>query len=111
VQILYEDGKITEYERQKHIHKHIVFPVLGSNTHLPRPDVRKLEDNLVSGDIFLLCTDGLSDFVAKSEIEECLGMPKSLEERTELLYKMALEKESKDNISIITMLYMGQVGE
>ena len=53
------------------------------------------------GDIFIICTDGLSDYVPALEIQETLELPKNLETRLEILVKKALEKGSQDNITII----------
>ena len=53
------------------------------------------------GDLFILCTDGLSDYVSEHEIEEILNLPMNLTKRLALLTKTALENGSQDNITIV----------
>lgn len=105
VQLLYEEGSITKEERRTHIHRNIIFPVLGNISSEPEIDVHPLEGGMKYGDILLLCTDGLSDYLSAIDIEEILELPKSLPQRLELLVKKALEKQCKDNITIIAAVY------
>jgi protein phosphatase len=57
------------------------------------------------GDILLLCTDGLSDYLSPLAIEEILHLPKSLPKRLELLVEKSLEKNCQDNITIAAVVY------
>jgi protein phosphatase len=58
--------------------------------------------------VLLLCTDGLSDYVPPSDMEEILDMPKSLPKRLEMLVKKALENGGSDNISVIAVVYFDE---
>lgn len=101
VQMLYEEGSITREERETHKQKNVIFPVLGNLTSLPIFDIQEHEERIAFGDILLLCSDGLSDYVTSPEIEEILAMPKPLVRRLQLLIELALDNGSTDNITII----------
>lgn len=105
VQLLYEEGTITKEERRTHVHRNIIFPVLGNISSEPEIEVLPLEDGMKYGDILLLCTDGLSDYLSPLDIEEILELPKSLPQRLELLVKKALGKKCEDNLTVIAMVY------
>lgn len=105
VQLLYEEGTITLEQRKTHARRNIIFPVFGSLTAVPKTDIIPIEDGMRYGDILLLCTDGLSDYVSALDMEEILEMPKSLPKRLELLVKKALENNCNDNITVIAVVY------
>ena len=106
VQMLYEQGKITYEEKGKHIHRNIIMPVLGNNTAKPTIDIDIISDEPMYGDVYLICSDGLSDYVIKSEIEEILSMPMCMTKRLSELVKNSLKKGCPDNVSIIAVTYM-----
>lgn len=105
VQLLYEEGTITQEERRTHVHRNIIFPVLGNMNSEPKLEIVSLEGCMEYGDVLLLCTDGLSDYLSQIDIQEVLELPKSLPARLELLVKKALEKGSSDNITVIAVVY------
>lgn len=106
VQMLYEQGKITYEEKRKHVHRNIIMPVLGNTSSKPSVDINIIEDQPVYGDVYLLCSDGLSDYVVNTEIEEILSMPMCMVKRLNELVKNSLKKGCRDNISIIAITYM-----
>jgi PPM family protein phosphatase len=52
-------------------------------------------------DIYMLCSDGLSDYVEKSQISHLLSAPLSLKEIGKKLVESALEKGGNDNITLL----------
>ena len=82
------------------------MPVLGNNSAKPTIDVSMINDKAESGDVYLVCSDGLSDYVIKSEIEEILSMPMCMTKRLTELVKRSLKKGCRDNVSIIAATYM-----
>lgn len=106
VQMLYEQGKITYEEKRTHIHRNIIMPVLGNNSSDPTIDVSVIEESPEVGDVYLICSDGLSDYTVKSEIEEILSMPMGMMKRLEELVRRSLDKGCRDNISIIAATYI-----
>ncbi|MBR1592999.1 MAG: serine/threonine-protein phosphatase [Ruminococcus sp.] len=99
VQMLYEEGSITFAETRTHVHRNIICPVFGNLKARPQVDIKEFE--VLHGDIFILCTDGLSDYVSALEIQEILELPKSLEKRLEILVEKALGNGGSDNITIV----------
>ncbi len=99
VQLLYEEGTITQEELKTHVHRNIIFPALGNIKDTPRIDVEEIEGGLEYGDVLLICSDGLSDTLSTIDIQEVMDYPKGLLRRLEILVEMALEKGCSDNIS------------
>lgn len=56
---------------------------------------------LYKKDIYLLCSDGLSDYVEKNTISTLLSSPLSLEEMGKKLVSSALENGGNDNITLL----------
>ena len=108
VQVLYEEGNITEEERQTHVSRNIIFPVLGNLREQPDFDIREHHEKIEYDDILLLCSDGLSDYVTRQEIEKILAMPKPLVRRLQLLMELALQNKGSDNITIIALVRMSE---
>jgi protein phosphatase len=54
-----------------------------------------------AGDIYLLCSDGLSDLLSAREITAMLAVPDSLDAACDALVKGANENGGRDNISVI----------
>lgn len=54
-----------------------------------------------SHDLFLLCTDGLSDMMTNEEIESVLNRPMTIGERVRMLIARAKQKGGADNITVI----------
>ncbi len=103
VQVLYEEGIITAEERQTHVNRNIIFPVLGNLREQPEFDIREHHEKIEYGDILLLCSDGLSDYVSQAEMEEILARPEPLVRRLQLLLEAALHHECADNITILAL--------
>jgi len=82
------------------IHKNIITKALG--THLiVEPSIDQAEfDN---GDIFLLCTDGLSDYISDIQLKKILKSDSSLENLCENLIKEAKKNGSCDNITALAI--------
>ena len=58
---------------------------------------------LQQGDIFLLCSDGLTDMVSEADITICLSGDSSPEEKAEKLVSMALAGGGKDNVTVLVV--------
>ena len=100
VQLLYEEGTITMAQRRTHVHRNIIFPAFGNVTSSPKIDIAPLEGGFDCGDVLLMCSDGLSDYVSPLDMEEIMELPRSLSERLEMLVKKALGNGGSDNVTI-----------
>jgi protein phosphatase len=67
-------------------------------THLHH--IQSQVDDLAGGDLFLICSDGLSDLVQDNEIQETL-LTKSFEQVCGDLVRLALRRGGNDNVTII----------
>lgn len=103
VQLLYEEGTITADEKKHHVHKNIIFPVMGNISAESKPDIKNLNEIMKYGDLILICSDGLSDYVSCTEMEDILDLPAKLPKRLERLVKLAIDNGSQDNITIIAL--------
>lgn len=103
VQLLYEEGSITADEKKTHTHKNIIFPVMGNISSEPKPDINNLNEIMKYGDLILICSDGLSDYVSCTEMEDILALPAKLPKRLEKLVKLAIDNGSQDNITIVAL--------
>ena len=63
------------------------------------PDFTSLP--LVEGDLFLICSDGLSDMVEDEVITKVLAMDRSLDQKAKDLINLALAGGGRDNITLI----------
>ena len=99
VQDLIDRGFYTEEEARSANVGHIVTRALGTKAQV---EVDTLKHDLKASDVFLLCSDGLSDMVAGWQIQEILKEQSSnLERAAETLISKANRNGGKDNISVI----------
>jgi protein phosphatase len=64
--------------------------------------IDRLTVELLDGDIFLLCTDGLSNEVSELSIEQAL-LPGICSLACNALVDMALDREARDNITVVVV--------
>ena len=101
VQLLYDEGTITSEEKRVHAERNVVLPVMGNLRSEPKSAVITFPEGLCCGDLLLLCTDGLTDYATEHEIAEILSAPRPLPERLNELVDRALQKGSRDNITVL----------
>jgi protein phosphatase len=53
------------------------------------------------GDLFLLCSDGISGMIAPDVLEKALADASSLDEKAKNLIRLALEASGRDNASVV----------
>lgn len=98
---LVEEGAITEAEAFNHPRKNVILYSLGSEKE---PQIDIFEETAESGDIFLLCSDGLTRHVNDEEIQEILAHQEPLR-ASRILIDLANERGGEDNISAAVMRY------
>ena len=98
VQSLLDSGRITPQEAEHHPQRNLVERVLtGHDTD--EPDLSMREARI--GDRYLLCCDGLSDYVAASTIEEIVGRGTPPGDTADALIAIALKASARDNVTVI----------
>lgn len=97
VEELVRAGLITREQARTHSRRNIITRALGTegdNT----PDI--LVTDVKKGDLFLLCTDGLTGMVEDSEIRDTLAeLP--LERAADALMQKALDAGARDNVTLV----------
>jgi len=80
--------------------RHVVTRALGMLDAL-RVAVRTFE--ILAGDKYVLCSDGLTDVLGPDEIIASLNLEKTPEEEVSLLIEMAKDAGSRDNIAVVVI--------
>lgn len=91
VQSLVDKGLMSEDQAEKDPNKNRILKALGVTPNL-EPSFNKA--NPKNGDIFLICSDGLSGMIPDSTIEKVLGQNSTLEAKGELLINLAMQGET-----------------
>ncbi|MGD2069931.1 MAG: protein phosphatase 2C domain-containing protein [Gemmatimonadota bacterium] len=99
VQEQVDAGMMTPDEARHHPWSSVLSQALGVED-LARPSVH--QGRLRAGDVFLLCSDGLSGLVEDHELEEVLTGPDAgeLDRAAEALVELARERGGPDNITV-----------
>lgn len=91
-------GRMTRTQAHRSPFKNVITRALGTQQCVT-PDVFGLESE--PGDLFLLCTDGLTRELSDAEIEALLFSGRSLEERCCRLVEAAKKAGGHDNITCL----------
>ena len=91
-------GAITPEQASLSPHRNLVTRALGIERHV---ELEMHEHNVKAGDIFLLCSDGLSEMVPDGQLFTILLQQTGLSEKATLLVATANENGGKDNISVV----------
>ena len=99
LQELIDRGFYTPEEARKSMNKNLVTRALGIDP-VVMPDIQ--EDIVLKNDIYLLCSDGLTDLVEDEDIYLTIKQfSANLEEAAKQLITKANQKGGKDNISVM----------
>ena len=95
-------GLISEPSETDSQDGHIITRWIGDVDRC-EPSVTVGENRIFNRDIFLLCSDGLSDVLSLDELEGILSGSETLSEKCHMLFRSAKKNGSPDNISIILL--------
>lgn len=99
VQELLNRGLITEEEARTSANKNLVTRALGVDTAV-QPDIT--EQNFRKEDIYLLCSDGLTDVLTDAEIERILMQHRlTLDEAAQQMVEEVNARGGPDNVSVV----------
>ena len=101
VGLLEDSGRISEAEAMQHPKRNEIDRALGFTSNLPTDYLETGSVPFLPNDMFLLCTDGLTDMVNTEMITHCLSGDTSLEEKCRELVHRANENGGKDNITVV----------
>ena len=95
---LERSGQITPEAAEHHPQRSIITRALG-----PEPDVEVDTYTLAGreGDLFLICSDGLTSMISDEEVTSILRSADSLDAAADALVRAANQSGGKDNITVI----------
>jgi protein phosphatase len=91
-------GAITPEQAIQSPHRNLVTRALGIERHV---ELEMHEHNVQAGDLFLLCSDGLSEMVPDAQLFTLLLQNVDLPQKATLLVAAANENGGRDNISVV----------
>ncbi|MDR1002373.1 MAG: Stp1/IreP family PP2C-type Ser/Thr phosphatase [Oscillospiraceae bacterium] len=100
VQAMIDRGQITEDEARSHPRRNLITRALGVNEVL---DIDYCECQLEEGDIVLICTDGLSNFVSDEKLYS-LSAEVPAEQLANVMVDCANENGGGDNITALIVV-------
>jgi serine/threonine protein phosphatase PrpC len=99
VQRLVDSGRITPEEAAVHPRRSVLMRVLGDVDAAPEIDTTVIETE--PGDRWLLCSDGLSSYVADDKIQTILNTISATETAAHRLVKESLDNGAPDNVTVV----------
>lgn len=104
---LFKLGKLTKEEMRHHPQRHILNSCLGIQ-EWAEPDV--LTVSLAAEDLFLICSDGLTDLLGEEEVGHFATVDEPLPQRVEALVEEANRRGGSDNISVVLVHILNVTG-
>jgi PPM family protein phosphatase len=95
---LVRSGRITPEEADTHPQRSVITRALGTD---PDVDVDTFSIDADPGDLFLLCSDGLTTMVDDDEILQTIASSDSLEQASKALVKAANRAGGEDNVTVV----------
>ena len=101
---LLRNGKINEREARAHPRRNVLQKALGGGNQFVAPQVGAVAYE--TGDIFLLCTDGLVEGLYDSHLAELLRSPESIQPGANVagrLVSESLARNGRDNTTALVV--------
>ncbi len=99
VQRLVDSGRITPEEAAVHPRRSVLMRVLGDVDAAPEIDTTVFD--VLPGDRWLLCSDGLSSYVSDDKIEHTLSSVSVVRDAADRLVKESLDQGAPDNVTVV----------
>ena len=103
VQKLISLGMITPEEARTHPERHVITQYLGMNADI-RLSPYYVSETVQKNDIYLLCSDGLTDMVTDQQLESILTEQSNPKELVQTLVKTALHNGGRDNVTAMVLV-------
>ena len=97
---LIRQGRLTPEEAEEHPQRSVITRALGPE---PAVDVDVRSFRAHSGDVYLLCSDGLTTMVGEGRLRELLSAHVSLRDAGEAMIGAANGAGGKDNITVVLL--------
>jgi protein phosphatase len=104
---LERSGQITPEAAEHHPQRSIITRALG-----PEPDVEVDTYTIAGrdGDLFMICSDGLTSMISDEEVSSILRSAAGLDDAAESLVRAANQSGGRDNITVV-LFRLGESGE
>lgn len=99
VQELVETGRLTAEEARTHPRKNVITRALGVSAQI---NAEFSEETISDGDVLMICTDGLSNYISDSDIVD-VTRHHSYYELADELIKRANSNGGGDNITVVAI--------
>lgn len=100
VNILVDNGEISEEEAESHPKKNYIIKSLGTESTI-EPDSYKVE--ILDDSFMLICSDGLSNKISNIEMHNIIMSSATLQEKGSQLVQLANDNGGEDNITLILL--------
>lgn len=100
VRDLIDLGQLSDQQVPEFLYKNIITRAIGTEPYV-QPIVKNCE--MRDGDIYLMCTDGLTDMLFREEIEAILNLAPTPSDAVSKLVASANARGGYDNITVILM--------
>ena len=91
-------GRLTDQQAQTSLHKHLITRALGIE-EVVLAEINEYQ--VAPGDVYLMCSDGLSDIVQSQEVADIIGSADTLLQRAEKLVKSANDGGGHGDVSVL----------
>jgi PPM family protein phosphatase len=105
---LVRSGRLTPEEADTHPQRSVITRALGTD---PEVDVDTFTVEAEPGDVFLLCSDGLTTMVDDEEVSQTVARADTLEQAAKALVKAANRAGGEDNITVVLFKLAGEPSE
>ncbi|MDY0234423.1 MAG: Stp1/IreP family PP2C-type Ser/Thr phosphatase [Gudongella sp.] len=95
---LIKTGEITRSEALTHPQRNVILRAVGTS---PEIDIDIYSIEIKKEDIFIICSDGLTNMIDEPEIQDIFEKTEDIENACELAIESAINKGGKDNITVI----------
>jgi len=99
VQTLVDAGELSDEDAENHPKKNRILRALGIQTVL-EPTFSEKPILPKNGDVFLICSDGLSGMLHDDKINSILTFNSTIQQKGDMLINLALEEGGLDNITL-----------
>jgi protein phosphatase len=98
VEELVQEGKLTPQEADEHPQRSIITRALGNEGEVV---VDHMTWRAQAGDVYLICSDGLTSMIPEAQVADLLGANADLRRAARALVDAANEAGGRDNITVV----------
>ena len=102
VQTMVDAGRITAAEAETHPRANVITRAVGADA----AELDKVIGEVLPGDRFLLCTDGLTKELPETELAALLAVPEDMSP-AELLVEAVRARGARDNVTAVVVVVAG----